>query len=249
METNIARLAAATARGSNRNNDASSGSPQQHTTHEDHSDGGLDDESQSDTDDASDLHIFRNEIDMADRYHGPSSLFVLCKQIRTHFTGASKATTCGAHLEELLQNLCEVAGASEPFSFRNDQPPTHLVPKRQAVTAVGHFLQHLDVRTDIFSHNSLVANLERIYSQPPKPGDDAWATCFKVIALLVLGMELSAQAKTALFGDFARSFLPSRAALVTSSLLSTPRLINVQTLILLVNINSLHGFATCLYIS
>jgi hypothetical protein len=137
-------------------------------------------------------------------------------------------------MQDLLHNLCEAAGASEPFLFHNDQLFGQLVPKQQAITAVGHFLQHLDIRTDIFSQGNLLANLERIYSQSPKPGDDAWAICFKAITVLVLGMELSSQAKNALFGDFARSFLPNRASLVTSSLLSTPRLINIQTLILLV---------------
>ncbi|KAH8686618.1 hypothetical protein GQ44DRAFT_780951 [Phaeosphaeriaceae sp. PMI808] len=234
MESNLARLAAATAQGNEKENETSSASSQQVVTRESNSDDELDDDgSQSDPDLGSDLHIFRNKIDMADRYHGPSSLFVLCKRIRTHFAAPAKATTSGTHLEDLLQSLCEAAGASDPFSFHTDQPSVHLVPKRQAATAVGHFLQHLDIRTDIFSHSNLLANLECIYSQPPKPGDDAWTSCFKAIALLVLGMELSAQAKNALFGDFARSFLPSRAALVNSSLLSTPRLINVQTLILL----------------
>ncbi|PVH95100.1 hypothetical protein DM02DRAFT_538079 [Periconia macrospinosa] len=234
METNIARLAAATVRGMDRESSASSRSSQQSATRQHHSDDETGDvESQSDVDDASDLHVFRNKIDMVDRYHGPSSLFVLCKQFCTHFLSESKATKSGTHMQDWLHNLCEAVGVSEPFPFHIDRPLVRLVPKQQAVTAVGHFLQHLDIRTDIFSESSLLANLERIYSQPPKPGDDAWAACFKAIALLVIGMELSAQAKGALFVDFARSFLPSRAALVNSSLLSTPRLINVQTLILL----------------
>lgn len=232
METNLARLAAASAHESDRENDASSVSSRQHSLRKSQSS----DES-DDFDEDSDLHIFRSKVDMADRYHGPSSLFVLCKKIRQQLIVSGKATACGAHLEA-LQSLCEAVGASDPFSFHTDQASDQLVPKRQAATAVGHFLQHLDIRTDIFSHNNLLSNLERIYSQPPKAGDETWTTCFKVIALLVLGMELSAQAKNALFGDFARSFLPSRAALVNSSLLNTPRLINVQTLILLVNINS-----------
>jgi hypothetical protein len=235
MEANIARLAAATVHGMDKESSTSSGLSQQSAMRQHHSDDETgDEESQSDVDDASDLNVFRNKVDMADRYHGPSSLFVLCKQFRTHFLSASKETKSGTHMQNLLHNLCEAAGVSEPFPFHIDRPLVHLVPKQQAVTAVGHFLQHLDIRTDIFSQSSLLANLERIYSQPPKPGDDAWAACFQAIALLVLGMELSAQAKSALFDDFARSFLPSRAALVNSSLLSTPRLINVQTLILLV---------------
>ncbi|CAI6237543.1 unnamed protein product [Periconia digitata] len=231
METSIARLAAATVRGTDRENSAS---PSQSAIQQNHSDDETGDvEGPSEVDNDCELHVFRNKNDMADRYHGPSSLFVLCKQFCTHFSSENKAIISGTHMQELLHSLCEAAGVSEPFPFHVVQPHVHLVPKQQAVTAVGHFLQHLDIKTDIFSKSNLLANLERIYSQPPKPGDDAWATCFKAIALLVLGMELSAQAKDALFFDFARSFLPSRVALVSPSLLNTPRLINVQTLILL----------------
>jgi hypothetical protein len=134
----------------------------------------------------------------------------------------------------MLQNVCDIAGSTEPFPSFGDHPPIKLLPQKQAVTAVGHFIQHVDCTTDIFVPQNLMSNLERVYSQPQQPGDDAWAVCFNVITLLVLGMEISTQAPTALVGDFARSLLPSRAALVSSRLLTTPRLINVQTLILLV---------------
>jgi hypothetical protein len=236
METNIARLAAGTNLGDDIDNGSSCDSSLKSKNRQHNSDDeAIDDESQSDTEDATELHVFRNKVDMADRYYGPSSLFVLCKRFRTQFLDASKSIQPGIPMDDLLHNLCETAGVLEPFPFQIDQFLLQPVPKQQALTAVGHFLQHLDIRTDIFSQSSLLRNLERVYSKQPKPGDDAWVTCFKVITLLVLGMELSVQARNALFGDFARSFLPSRAALVTSSLLSTPRLINVQTLILLVS--------------
>jgi hypothetical protein len=134
----------------------------------------------------------------------------------------------------MLQNLCAVAGVTEPFPSYSDQAVTHLLPEQQATAAIDHFLQHLDCTTDIFVPSNLLANLKRIYSQQPKPGDDTWVICFKAIALLVLGTEISAQANSPLFGDFAHSFLPSRAALVNFHLLTTSRLVNVQTLILLV---------------
>ncbi|KAE8353423.1 hypothetical protein BDV28DRAFT_148082 [Aspergillus coremiiformis] len=178
------------------------------------------------------MQIFRNQSEMVDRYHGPSSLFTLCNQFRLRLLA-----TPGAHdasgLPEISQNLCEMAGVTEPFPAHSDQPPSHPLSKHQATTAVSQFLQNVDCVTDIFVPDNLRANLGRIDSQPAKPGDDAWAICFRVITLLVLGMEISSQVSTALAGDFARSLLPSRAALVTSRLLTTPRLINIQTLILL----------------
>lgn len=184
-------------------------------------------------DDDSDLHVFHNKVDMVDHYHGPLSLFVLCKQFRCCAMSVNNAE-CGAPLRDMLQNLCERAGVLEPFPPFGGQPIINLLPKQQAITIIGLFFQRVDCSTDIFVKSNLLARVERIYSKSTEPGDDVWAICFQAITVLVWGMEISAQAGNGLFGDFARSFLPSRAALVNSSLLTTPRLINVQTLILLV---------------
>ncbi|KAL8911227.1 MAG: hypothetical protein Q9171_003574 [Xanthocarpia ochracea] len=179
---------------------------------------------------SSDLHVFRSEVDMVDRYHGPSSLYVLCNQFRLRALAAGIAAGPGT---DMLQSMCEIAGVTESFHSDSDHPYVHLLPKQQTITAVGHFYQHLDYATDVFVQSNLLANLERVYSQPMKPRDEVWAICFKAIVLLVLGKEFSAQAYNALFGDFARSFLPSRAALINLRLLTAPTLPNVQTLILL----------------
>jgi hypothetical protein len=170
---------------------------------------------------------------MVDRYHGSSSPFFLCNRFRVRIL-ATRTTTESSPLQDKLQNLCEVAGMTEPLPPCSDQYQIHLPPKQQVITAISHFFQHVDYTTDIFVQSNLLSNIERVYSQPTKPADDAWAICFRTIILLVLGMEISAQSRNALFGDFACSLLPSRAALVNSRLLMTPRLIHVQTLILLV---------------
>ncbi|KAL8974401.1 MAG: hypothetical protein Q9197_001370 [Variospora fuerteventurae] len=180
---------------------------------------------------STDLHVFRNEVDMVDRYHGPSSLYVLCNQFRLRALAAGIAAGPRA---DMLHNMCEIAGGTESFPSDGNYPYVHLLPKQQAVTAVSHFFQHLDYATDVFVQRNLLANLERVYSQPLKPRDEVWAICFKAIVLLVLGKEFSAQGYNAFFGDFARSFLPSRAALINLRLLTAPTLPNVQTLILLV---------------
>lgn len=204
-----------------------------------------DDDSRSETpsppgDKSTDLHVFQNQVDVTDCYHGPSSLFVLCNQFRSCALATKNATECGAPLRDMLQNLCDNAGTIEPFPPFNNKPIIDLPPKQQIVTAIGHFFQHVDSTTNIFVKSNLLANIERIYSQPTtEPGDDIWAICFKAITLLALGIEISAQGSNALFGDFAYSFLPSRAALVNSHLLTMARLINIQTLILLVSAASI----------
>ena len=173
---------------------------------------------------------------MVDRYHGPSSLYVLCNHFRLHAQAPNITTESGATLQDLLRNLCDTAGATELFPSYSDQSLSHLPPKQQAITALDRFFKEVDYTTDIFVQSNLLANLELIYSQPIKARDEAWPICFKAIVLLALGKEVSAQAANALFGDFARSLLPSRAALINSRLLNAPRLINVQTLILLVRL-------------
>ncbi|KAF2827804.1 hypothetical protein CC86DRAFT_347591 [Ophiobolus disseminans] len=197
---------------------------------EDSGEGGSPDDSSPASRDAIELHIFRNRVDMTDRYHGPSSLFSLCNHFRIR---ALECTPPKHPRLDMLHNLCEIAGVTESFPFSTDQPLTHLLPKQQVVTALNFFFQHLDCTIDIFVQSNLLSNLERVYSQPPTPDDDPWVVCFKAITLLVLGTEISRRSDNALFGDFTRSILPSRVGLVNSRLLSTPRLINVQTLIIL----------------
>lgn len=189
----------------------------------------------SPTDDLAHSHIFHSDVDMVDRYHGISSPFALCSRLYLRTMTEAKSMESN-DLLGLLRDLCEKAGGTEPFPTYNDQFPTQLPPKQQAIAAVNYYFKHIDCTTDIFVHKNLLDNLERVFSQPHRPGDDTWAVCLKVIILLVLGMEISTQAGNALFGDFACSMLPSRASLISSYLLNTPRLINVQTLILLVSL-------------
>ncbi|KAH8813017.1 hypothetical protein F5884DRAFT_320679 [Xylogone sp. PMI_703] len=180
------------------------------------------------TDDSTDFHILYKQVDMAGRYHGLSSLAALCNEFRICNLAASNAP-----LQDMLQNLCEAASVTEPFPPYGDQPLIYLLPKQQAITAIEYFFENVDCTTDIFVQSNLLANFERVYSNIVDLEDEAWAICFQAITLLVLGMEITAQTNNALFGDFARSILPSRAALVNSRLLTTPKLINVQTLIIL----------------
>lgn len=195
-------------------------------------------------------HIFRSRVDMVDRYYGPSSLFGLCNGFRLRASAASGMIEPSDSLEEMLESICKIAGTTEHFPAYSDQSLNDLLPKQQTLAAVDKFFQHVDSSTDLFVQSSLLSNLERVYSQPMKSRDETWAICLKTIILLVLGNEMSTQANNALFGDFALSFLPSRAALVNSRLLTVPRLINVQTLILLVRFLLLtivrHGFLTTL---
>lgn len=146
-------------------------------------------------------------------------------------------------LKEKLRVLCDTASASEPFVSGTDQNILHIPPKQQVHAAVEKFFHHVDPVTDIFVPSHLLTSIDAVYSGMPKienSDQEPWIICFRTITLLVLGIEISTQHSSAtLLGDFAHTLLPSSSALVTPRLLTTPNLINIQVLILLVIPN--HG--------
>ncbi|PLB47600.1 hypothetical protein P170DRAFT_361597 [Aspergillus steynii IBT 23096] len=152
---------------------------------------------------------------------GLPSLASLCRDFQTRVLRAGHTVASGP-----LQQLCDRSTQLEPFPPYADVT-VPLLPKAHVATAIEHFLQHVDCQTDVFDPQHLREQLDRVYAEH----DDVWAICFKTITLIVLGLEITQAG--ALIGDFARSLLPNRAALVSSRLLTTLRLVNVQTLILL----------------
>ncbi|KAH8424958.1 uncharacterized protein LDX57_002704 [Aspergillus melleus] len=123
----------------------------------------------------------------------------------------------------------ESSGLRSTAEAEDSSTPRPALHGREArcSSSIEHFLQHVDCQTDVFDPQNLRHQLDRVYEEH----DDVWAICFKTITLIVLGLEIT-HAGT-LIGDFARSLLPNRAALVSSRVLTTSRLVNVQTLILL----------------
>jgi len=178
-------------------------------------------------------HIFRDPGEMIDYFHGSSSIFVLCNQLKALMMEKNEADP---QILQILAEVCRTAGEIETLPIAYEQAAVRLPMKQQSLSAVEHFLRHVDFSTDIFVPENLLENLERIYSEPLKPQDEAWATCFHAIIILVLGRETALPASNALLTGFARNLLPSRAALVNQRLLTSPRLINIQALLLLVNL-------------
>lgn len=181
----------------------------------------------------SDGYLFHDSMDTTHHYHGPSSLYILCKRFES-LTLYSRRLENGSPVHAMLQGICEKAGALEPFPAFGGSPVIKLLSRQQVNTVIDPFFERVNYATDIFVKSNLLAHIERIYSGATESGDDIWAICLQVITVLVWGTEISSEYGNALFGDFARSFLPSRTAMVHSNLLTTPKLINVQTLILLV---------------
>ncbi|XRM47069.1 hypothetical protein ABZX51_010072 [Aspergillus tubingensis] len=169
----------------------------------------------------------------SDYYFGRSCVAALCENLKVrvqsvpHPTGPIWRPLC-----EMLQHLCDITKVSEPIPSYSDRLVVPLLPRQQATAAIDRFLQNLDCQTDVFVPDNLRANLQRLHSQhQPQPDDAAWGICFQTITLLA---RVTSQATQGLLENFVHSFVPSRAVVVCPGLLNTPRLINVQALLLLV---------------
>jgi hypothetical protein len=200
-----------------------------------------------------DRYIVRSQVDLTDRYHGPCTLFALCNEFRdtVHLKQQTQSSTPATDrqqskkqdgsateiaINDLLACMCLEAGTKESFDLQSNHMPIR-PPKKFLLMVQAQFFQQTDYATDIFVQSCFWSNVERIYSRPFTPADEAWAICFNTIILLVLGSEIYTQGNDPLVGSqFALPFLSTvRTALSNPRILMAPKLINVQTLALLVS--------------
>lgn len=199
-----------------------------------------------------DRHIVRSQGNLVDHYHGPWSLFALCKEFCNATTAEYNAPLSSADVPELskdqddlakneavkvLTHMCLETGSEEPLDLPSDHVPTRLPPKQFLMMAQTQFFEQADYTTDIFVQSCFWYNVERVYSQPFTSADEAWAICFNTIILLALGSESSSQGNDPLVGSqFAQPFLNTvRTAVSNPHVFMTPILVNVQALTLLVS--------------
>lgn len=203
-----------------------------------------------------DRHIVRSQGDLIDRYHGPCTLFALCKDFcdtilsERQMQGSPSSQSQpqqgemqdGAarneELRGLLTGLYLEAQIEETFDLPPGYYPVRLPPKQFLLMAQTQFFQQCDYTTDIFVQSNFLSHVERIYSRPFAPADEAWAICFNVVILLVLGFENPNHGSndSLLGSQFVRPFLLTvRMALSNPRILMAPKLINVQALALLVS--------------
>lgn len=203
-------------------------------------------------------HILRCSSSLTDRYHGPCTLFALCNEFSDNLLSAQlekpsnppkagcprkkkqKPNTPAVEdaVKDILGHICLAAGTEEPVDLQSDLIPIRLPPKQFLLMAQTQFFQQADYATDIFMPSHFCSNVERVYSRPLTPIDEAWAICFNTIILLVLGPESSTQDCDSLIGSqFIRPFLMTvRSALSNPRVLMAAKIINVQALALLVSI-------------
>lgn len=202
-----------------------------------------------------DRHIVRSSSNLTDRYHGPCTLFALCNEFSDTLLSVQRMQTPTSTNDEsqrskkhnkpaindankdLLDQICLEAGIEESVDLQADRIPIRLPPKQFLLMAQTQFFQQADYATDIFVQTCFWSNMERVYSKPFTPADEAWAICFNTIILLVLGPESSTQDCDSLIGSqFVRPFLLTvRSALSNPRVLMAAKIVNVQALALLVS--------------
>jgi hypothetical protein len=199
--------------------------------------------------------IIRGEDEQGDQYHGPGTLVSLCHELKdavlakedtaspdanTNNTNNKRHSQCSFSSNEtytdLLDRICILASYEPPMEG-HEHTPIRLPPKQLLLMALPQFFSQVDYSTDIFVETHFTANIERVYSRSTSPADDAWAICFNTIILLVLGSENWTMGNDPLMvTQFAIPlFQAMRVALRQAKFLTTPRLINVQALALLVS--------------
>ena len=202
-----------------------------------------------------DRHIVRSSSNLTDHYHGPCTLFALCnnfcdtilsvKRIRSLTSARNGLQRSKRHdrpalsnvVKNLLDRICFEAGTEELVDLQANSMPIRLPPRQLLLMAQTQFFQQVDCATDIFVQSRFRSNVERVYSRPFTPADEAWAICFNTIILLVLGPESSNQDGDSLIGSqIVRPFLLTvRSALSNPRALMAAKLVNVQALALLVS--------------
>ena len=202
-----------------------------------------------------DRHIVRSSSNLTDRFHGPCTLFALCNDLRDTLLSAERIQSPVSANDEfrrsrkhdrpavndaardLLDRICLEASTEESVDLQGDQIPVRLPPKQFLLMAQTQFFQQIDYTTDIFVQSWFLSNVERVYSSPFTPADEAWAVCFNTMILLVLRQESSVQDYGSLIGSqFVRPFLLTvRSAIHNPRVLMAAKLVNVQALALLVS--------------
>ena len=202
-----------------------------------------------------DRHIVRNSLNLTDHYHGPCTLLALCNEFYDTLVSVQWMQAPGSVKDEsqrskglnrpaisdttrgLLDQVCLEAGVEDSVDLQAGPAPVQLPPKQFLLIAQTKFFQQADYATDLFVQSCYRSNVERIYNKPFTLADEAWAICFNVIILLVLGPEsltqyCDPQTTSQLIQPY---LLTVRSALSNPRILTVAKLVNVQALALLVS--------------
>ncbi|KAM0432839.1 hypothetical protein ACHAPT_004541 [Fusarium lateritium] len=192
-----------------------------------------------------DRNIARDVSQSVDRYHGPSSLYTLCKEFHDdpafETSDHDSADDGGVAVRVMLQQMLAEASKEQQLDIASEHTGICLPPRQFLNIVVGQFFKSADYATDVFTRSNFQAHLDRIYSQPPRPSDEGWAVCFNVIVLLAIGKDQTSHGNS----PFIQPFLQTLGMAVNNPrVFLTPRLVNVQALALLSYVTEQYGTAS-----
>lgn len=185
-------------------------------------------------------YVVRDEGRAIDQYHGPCSLYALCREFCEDPIFKDSWRESGIEDDSLvpilLKNLCTDASREHYMDLPSQLPAMTLPPRQFLSTVAGQFFKTVDHTTDIFVQSNFLMQMDRIYAQALRPVDEAWAACFNMVALLAMGKDQNGPSNTASVQSFILAF---QIAINSPRVLLVPRLVNVQALALLVSLLSL----------
>lgn len=185
-------------------------------------------------------YIVRQEGSSIDQYHGPGSLYALCREFCDDSIFKDSRGESGIENDSLvpilLKKLCTDASRVHDMNLFSQLPTITLPPRQFLFAMAGKFFKNADYTTDIFVQSNFLMQMDRVYAQALRPVDEAWAACFNMVALLAIGKDQDAPSNTPRVQSFNKTL---QIAINNPRLFLVPRLVNVQALALLVSLLSL----------
>lgn len=185
-----------------------------------------------------DRYVIHNSWLDCNLYYGPASLIAACKSLSrdliTQHERKLPGQTYNVEIRALLDEMCmELGGTHSPGN--GQAVATIALPPRQVLDmAVLLFVRRskVDYMLDLFDLESLQEHVAAAYLRNNSSDSVVWAACFNVIILLSLGMEPQGNSMSDPFFQPYIETLQATTGQVQS--LMAPKLINVQTLALIV---------------
>ncbi|KAK3368609.1 hypothetical protein B0H63DRAFT_565263 [Podospora didyma] len=176
-------------------------------------------------------HLVRDDGTSLEKYHGPWTLLAVCRDF-----GMDLGSRFGHESVpgKLVGQMWLDAGNDIRRGFaKSDGPGQDVIclPSRQFLSVVlDNFFNHDDHSTDIFVRATFQKAVERAYSEPSSPASEAWAVCFNLIILLVIGAEHGIGKQDPFIQPLLQA---AHAATQKPTIFLSLRLVNVQALALL----------------
>lgn len=190
-------------------------------------------------------HVIRDDGTQIERYHGPWTLVVQCRDFESDLTSYLGGSNDEA-VRGLINNIHIGTASSDDDNLNLGPRPGHFnsdisLPQKQLLSVMLEtYLKQPDYSTDIFCRETIYEAVERVYREPSNPTSEPWALCFNLIILLTLGTEHPIHSED----PFVRPILEAAHAIARNpSFFTAPRLVNVQALALFVS--ETYHFPSC----